>query len=97
MKAPQDIIIKPIVTEKSMGGIGEKKYTFVVDKKANKIEIAKAVEALFKVNVESVNTANYHGKLKRQGNSKGYRPDWKKAVVTLKVGSSGIEFFDSMN
>ena len=98
MKAPQDIIIKPIISEKSMAGIEKKKYTFVVATDANKIEIANAVEQLFPdVKVSKVNTMNYFGKERRQGRTSGYRSDWKKAIVTLREGSKGIEFFDSMN
>ena len=96
MKAPQDIIIKPVITEESMAGMEQRKYTFRVATDANKIEIAKAVEALFGVKVAKVNTINVNGKLKRMGNHSGYRADWKKAIVTLKVESKGIEFFESM-
>lgn len=96
MKSARDIIIKPIITEKSMGGIAEKKYTFKVAKDANKIEIAKACEEIFGVKVAKVNTLNCKGHLKRQGRSQGYTPDWKKAIVTLKADSKGIEFFESM-
>ena len=97
MKAPQDIIIRPIITEKSMAGIANKKYTFEVANSANKIEIAKAVEALFPgTKVAKVNTMNCAGKAKRMGMTQGYRPDWKKAIVTLAEGSNGIEFFETM-
>ena len=96
MKREQDIILKPIITEKSMAGISLKKYTFKVAKDANKIEIAKAVESLFNVTVDKVNTMNCKGKAKRMGAHQGYRPDWKKAIVTLTADSKGIEFFESM-
>lgn len=96
IKLPQDIVIKPIITEKSMDGIAEKKYTFRVLKSANKIEIAKAVEALFSVKVLKVNTVNVKGHQRRVGKSEGYKSDWKKAIVKLAEGSKGIEFFDSM-
>lgn len=96
MKAPQDIVLRPIVTEKSMAALALRKYTFEVAKDANKIEIGKAVEALFNVKVAKVNTLICPGRLKRQGKYSGYTPDWKKAVVTLKEGSRGIEFFESM-
>ena len=97
MKAPQDIIIKPIITEKSMEGVAMKKYTFKVAKDANKIEIAKACEALFPgTQVLKVNTMNCHGRLKRMGSNEGYTSDWKKAIITLKEGSKTIEFFESM-
>ncbi len=92
----QDIIIRPIVTEKSMMGIAAKKYTFEVAKAANKIEIAKAVEELFKVKVAKVNTLNVRGKLRRQGRYEGYTRSWKKAYVTLTEDSKSIEFFEGM-
>ncbi|MCL2105983.1 MAG: 50S ribosomal protein L23 [Oscillospiraceae bacterium] len=92
----QDIILKPIITEASMYGVPEKKYTFAVDKGANKPEIAKAVEELFKVKVMKVNTVNMKGKLRRYGRFEGYTPSWKKAVVTLTEDSKSIEFFDGM-
>ena len=97
MKAPQDIIIAPIITEKSMDGLASKKYTFKVATGANKIEIAKAVEALFPgTKVAKVNTMSVSGKAKRMGLHQGYRSDWKKAIVTLAEGSNGIEFFETM-
>lgn len=97
MKTPQDIILKPIITERSMENLTTGKYTFKVSKDANKIEIAKAVEALFKgVKVAKVNTINVKGRLKRMGRSEGYTADWKKAVITLAEGSKTIEFFDGM-
>jgi large subunit ribosomal protein L23 len=92
----QDIIIKPIITERSMGGLQENKYTFKVAKNANKIEIAKAVEELFDVKVASVNTMNVRGRAKRVGLNRGVTPSWKKAIVTLAEGSKTIEFFDGM-
>ncbi len=92
----QDIVIRPVITEKSMLGAAEKKYTFEVAKTANKIEIAKAVEALFKVKVAKVNTVNVRGQLRRQGRSQGYTPSWKKAYVTLTPDSKKIEFFEGM-
>ena len=95
-KFAQDIILKPVVTEESMLGTAMKKYTFVVAKNANKIEIAKAVEELFGVEVESVNTMNVRGHLRRYGRFEGYKPSWKKAVVTLTEKSKTIEFFDGM-
>ena len=96
MKFAQDIIIKPIITENSMMGIADKKYTFQVAKDANKIEIAKAVEELFGVKVAKVNTISVRGREKRMGRNSGYTPSWKKAIVTLKKDSKGIEFFDSI-
>ena len=96
MKTAHDIILKPVITEASMQGIANKKYTFQVAKDANKIEIAKAVAELFGVNVAKVNTINVNGKYRRQGIKGGYTPDWKKAIVTLTEDSKSIEFFDSM-
>lgn len=92
----QDIVIKPIITEKSMEGLQDKKYTFRVAMKANKIEIAKAVEELFGVQVAKVNTMHVRGRAKRMGLNRGFTPDWKKAIVTLKPDSKTIEFFDGM-
>lgn len=96
MKAAQDIILKPVITERSMENIQMKKYTFKVANDANKVEIAKAVEELFGVKVAKVNTISMRGRLKRQGRTMGYQPDWKKAVVTLTEGSKTIEFFEGM-
>ena len=93
----QDIIIRPLLTEKGYDGIADKKYTFIVAKAANKTEIKLAVEKLFNVQVESVNTANCKGKLKRMGRNEGYTPDYKKAIVQLKADSKTIEFFDSLS
>jgi large subunit ribosomal protein L23 len=96
MKLAQDIIIKPIITEESMKGTADRKYTFQVAKDANKIEIAKAVEELFGVKVAKVNTISVRGKFRRQGWKGGYTAAAKKAIVTLKADSKGIEFFESM-
>ena len=96
MKTAQDIIIAPVITEKSMSGISEKKYTFKVAKNASKLEIADAVEKLFKVDVAKVNTVNVRGKARRMGRYEGYTASWKKAVVTLKPSSKPIEFFDGL-
>ena len=93
----QEIIIRPIITEKSMSMFAMKKYTFEVAKSATKIDIARAVEELFNVKVSKVNTLNVRGKLRRQGRTQGYTPSWKKAVVTLKPDSKGIEFFEGLN
>ena len=90
-----DIIRRPIITEQSMDQVADRKYTFEVAKDANKIEIKKAVEEIFKVEVEKVTTMNYDGKPKRQGVFVGKRADWKKAVVKLKEGSKTIELFES--
>ena len=97
MKLAQDIVIRPIITERSMAGIASGKYTFEVDKKANKIEIASAVETLFPgTKVAAVNTMNVSGKVKRMGRNVGTTRSWKKAVVTIKADSKKIEFFESM-
>ena len=96
MKKAQDIILAPVITEKSMYGVAEKKYTFKVAHDANKIEIAHAVEQLFDVNVAKVNTISVRGRFKRMGRNEGYRPDWKKAIVTLTENSKTIEFFEGM-
>ena len=77
-------------------GTTMKKYTFEVNKNANKIEIAKAVEELFGVKVKKVNTLHVRGRLRRQGRTEGYTPSWKKAVVTLTEDSKTIEFFEGM-
>ena len=90
-----DIIVRPIITEKSMLGAVNKVYTFEVAKTANKIEIAKAIEEIFDVKVAKVNTISVKGKEKRMGRYTGFRPDWKKAIVTLE-GEKTIEFFDGM-
>ena len=92
----EDIIIRPVLTEKGYDGIVDKKYTFIVKKDANKTEIKMAVEKVFGVKVASVNTVTCKGKLKRMGRNAGYTPDRKKAIVTLKADSKGIEFFDSL-
>ena len=97
MKMVQDIIIKPIITEASMDKLAEKKYTFKVANDATKPEIAKAVEAMFGVKVEKVNTISMKKKPKRLGVHFGYTSEWKKAVVTLTADSKTIEFFDGLN
>ena len=96
MKTPYDIIKKPVITERSMSGTADKKYTFEVDVNANKIEIAQAVEEIFGVTVAKVNTMNVRGKEKRQGVHIGRRPDRKKAIVKLSGDSKSIEFFEGM-
>ncbi|MBQ8430520.1 MAG: 50S ribosomal protein L23 [Clostridia bacterium] len=96
-----DIILEPVLTEKSYAGIANKVYTFVVNKNANKIEIAKAVEELFDVEVARVNTLNCKGKIRtrntKSGVKKGSTGDYKKAVVFLKDSSKAIEFFESLS
>ena len=96
MKTAQYIIVAPVITEASMAAIAEKKYTFRVMKKVNKQEIAKAVEELFGVKVAKVNTISVRGRSKRMGLHSDKTADWKKAIVTLKADSKGIEFFESM-
>lgn len=96
-KTVHDIIIRPIITEASVDALADRKYTFEVAKNANKIEIKKAVEQLFKdVKVEKVNTMNVRGKKKRMGRSEGYTTAWKKAIVTITPDSKTIEIFDGM-
>ncbi len=92
----RDIILAPVITEKSVAALSEKKYTFRVADGANKIEIAKAVEEIFGVQVAKVNTISMKGKHRRMGRHEGYTSDWKKAVVTLTEASKTIEFFDGM-
>lgn len=97
MKSAYDIIIKPVLTEKSYDAMAEKKYTFQVAINANKTEIKYAIEEIFDgVKVESVNTMRTEGKMKRQGRTQGRTPEVKKAIVTLKKDSKGIEFFEGM-
>ena len=95
MIAP-DIIIRPIITEKGMQDITAKKYVFEVAKNATKIDIARAVEELFKVQVEKVNTVHVRGQMRRQGRFEGYTRSWKKAYVQLSADSKPIEFFEGM-
>ena len=97
MKMIQDIIIAPVITEASMDRVANKTYTFKVAKNATKPEIAHAVEAMFGVKVDKVNTINMKRKQKRQGYTSGYTAAWKKAIVTLKPDSKTIEFFEGMN
>ncbi len=92
----RDIILAPVITEKSVAGLSEKKYTFRVADGTNKIEIAKAVEEIFGVKVAKVNTISMKGRKRRMGRYEGYTSDWKKAVVTLTEDSKTIEFFDGM-
>ena len=96
MKFAQDIILRPVITEESMMGTAEKKYSFKVAKDATKPEIKEAVEKLFGVKVAKVNTMNCKGHLRRYGRFEGYTESWKKAVVTLTEDSKTVEFFDGM-
>lgn len=91
-----DIIRRPIVTEKSMASMSDRKYTFIVDIHANKSMVKRAVEDVFGVKVQEVKTARYIGKNKRVGVHLGKRPDYKKAIVKLTPDSKGIEFFEGM-
>ena len=97
MKLAQDIILKPVISEKSMDGIANKRYTFKVAVDATKPEIASAVEELFGVKVAKVNTINMKKKPKRMGYHFGYTAEWKKAIVTLDASSKEIEFFNGLN
>ena len=97
MKTAYDIIIKPVLTEKSYEAMADRKYTFQVAIGANKTEIKAAIEEVFPgVKVESVNTMRTMGKMKRQGRTQGRTAEVKKAIVTLKADSKGIEFFEGM-
>lgn len=96
MKAFEDVIIKPVLTEKTYATISDKRYCFVVDRKANKTEIKQAVEAIFDVKVERVNTVTTIGKVKRMGRSEGLTSTVKKAYVILKKDSKPIAFFEGM-
>ena len=96
MKSMHDVLLRPVLSEKSTDGIADKVYTFEVAKTAYKTEIRQAVEAIFNVKVEKVNTIRTMGKIKRQGRYEGRTAEVKKAIVTLRADSKGIEFFDSM-
>ena len=96
IKIAQDIILKPVITERSMDDLQTGKYTFKVATDANKTEIKKAVEQLFDVKVAKVNTLNVNGKAKRVGRYAGKTSGWKKAIVTLTEDSKAIEFFEGM-
>lgn len=91
-----DIIIEPVLSEKSYDGIADKRYTFKVAKNANKTQIKDAVEQIFGVEVAKVNTSNYDGKVKRMGRYEGRTSSYKKAIVTLTENSKAIEFFESL-
>ncbi len=96
MKVAQEVILSPVITEKSMTGIADRKYTFKVAKDATKIDIAKAVEELFNVKVAKVNTISVRGQMRRMGRYEGYTSSWKKAIVTLTKDSKVIEFFEGL-
>lgn len=95
MRKPQDVLIRPVVTEKALRLMEEDKYTFYVDRHANKIEIKDAVQQQFKVDVEKVTTMAVRGKQRRMGRFTGKTPDRKKAVVKLKAGNK-IELFENL-
>ncbi|MFA5449528.1 MAG: 50S ribosomal protein L23 [Clostridia bacterium] len=92
-----DIIIKPILSEKSYDGIPSKRYAFKVKKTATKNQVKAAVESIFDVKVDKINTLRVRGKLKRMGRNEGYTPSYKKAYVTLTADSKPIEFFESLS
>ncbi len=94
--AAQDIILGPVITEKSMNTVQDKKYAFKVAKNAGKPQIRRAVEELFSVEVVKVNTISVRGKSRRMGRYEGYTPSWKKAIVTLSPKSKPIEFFEGL-
>lgn len=92
MRAPEDIIKRPFITEKSNDEIALGKYTFIVDSRATKTEIKSAVEKLFQVKVKQVNSMKYLGKVKRMGVHQGSRPDWKKAIVRIDLNPKSDSF-----
>lgn len=96
MKTVYDIIKRPVISEKATDQFSEKRYTFVVDKRANKLEIKNAVEKIFDVKVIAVTTQIVKGKPKRQGKYEGYTSTWKKAIVKLSADSKELEFFEGM-
>ncbi|HCJ10353.1 MAG TPA: 50S ribosomal protein L23 [Clostridiales bacterium] len=96
MKRAADILIRPVVTEKTTAAMAENKYTFLVDPRANKNQIKRAVEEAFGVRVRSVNTIRQLGKMRRMGVFRGRRPSYKKAVVTLEEGER-IKVFEDMS
>ncbi|MBP3815923.1 MAG: 50S ribosomal protein L23 [Firmicutes bacterium] len=96
MKTPYDVILKPVISERSMDNAADKKYTFKVAVDANKTEIKQAIEEIFDVEVKKVNVINMDGKLKRLGRTQGRRAAFKKAIVTLSPESKEIEFFQSL-
>lgn len=96
MKTPYDIILKPVITERSMDDAANKRYTFKVATDANKTQVKHAVEEIFGVDVEQVNIMNVKGKLKRVGKNVGMTAASKKAIVTLTEKSKEIEFFQGL-
>ncbi|MDR2156790.1 MAG: 50S ribosomal protein L23 [Clostridiales Family XIII bacterium] len=96
MRSPYDVILKPVISERSMADAQNRKYTFRVATNANKTEIKYALEEIFGVRIEKVNVMNYSGKLKRMGKNIGRRSASKKAIATLAKDSKEIEFFQSL-
>lgn len=96
MKDPRDIIKRPVITERTSDLMANKKYVFEVDIRANKTEIKKAVEQIFKVKVVGVNTLRMPAKPKRYGRYSGFRSEWKKAIVSLHPDSKELEFFETV-
>jgi large subunit ribosomal protein L23 len=94
VKTPRDVIVRPIVSEKSYAGLETNTYTFLVDHRANKTEIKDAIQQIWNVRVVSVNTLNRRGKVKRRRYTSGRRPDQKRAIVTLAEGDA-IEIFET--
>ncbi len=95
MKNPRDIILRPVITEKTSDFMAENKYVFQVDKKANKTEVKLAIEEIFDVDVKKVNIVQMPAKPKTYGRHSGYTTSWKKAIVTLTEGSKTIELFEA--
>jgi len=96
MKLSYDVIIKPVISEKSMADAANKRYTFMVATSANKTEVKHAMEDIFDVTVKKVNIMNIPGKVKKQGRNVGRTAATKKAIVTLAPESKEIEFFQSL-
>jgi large subunit ribosomal protein L23 len=96
MKNPRDIIKRPVITERTSEMMGNKRYVFEVDLRANKTEIKQAIESIFKVKVTGVNTIRMPAKPKRYGRHSGYTSEWKKAIVQLSAESKELEFFESV-
>jgi large subunit ribosomal protein L23 len=94
VKTSRDVIVRPVVSEKSYAGLEQNVYTFLVDPRANKTEIKEAIQKIWNVHVLSVNTLNRKGKVKRRRFTQGKRPDQKRAIVTLAEGDS-IEIFET--
>jgi large subunit ribosomal protein L23 len=94
MRDPRDVIVEPVISEKSYALLDEGRYTFIVDPRSNKTEIKQAVESIFNVRVTNVNTLNRRGKSKRFGYVQGKRKDTKRAIVTLAEGDE-IDIFDA--